>query len=230
MDSSKCWYKKVCEFSNTDYCGNHCVRFLEMKALLEQSNLPESKWFPKKLFVQEVDREAYKKLNDIKSDILNFVRDGRQLYIESKYPGNGKTTWAIKILLKYFNDVWNGNGLQMRGVFISVPLFINQLKNNIDKKDESLVELKHNIETADIVVWDDISSTLSSTYDYNQISTYIEMRLLQDKCNIFTSNIEGEKEVYKVLGYRLASRIYNGATVVTLRGLDMRDLNKGEES
>lgn len=214
---TSCWYRKVCTFG---MCNSNCIRYLEMNALMEQSNLPKSKQVSKKLTPDDCDYYAFCDLSEIKDNIIDFVDSGKNLYIYSSITGNGKTSWAIKLLLKYFDSIWAGNGFKCRGIFIHTPTFLAKLKdfNNVDPEFESL---KLHLTTVDLVVWDDIASTDMSSYDHSQLLSYIDQRILSEKSNIFTGN-RNEEEMEKALGSRLASRIWNSSQRIKLKGLDKR--------
>lgn len=209
---SDCWYKDVCK----QQCSNSCIRYLEMSYLMESSGLPKAKQYPKSLTPENVDFDAFTQLADIKDDIVNFVKNGRNLYIASKYNGNGKTSWSIKLLLKYFDEVWAGNGFTVRGLFIHTPTLLLRLKD-FNSHDESLNEIKRNILKADLVVWDEIGSDYLSNYDLTQLLTYLDQRDLEEKSNIFTGNLL-DKSLNEKVGPKLYSRIWNGSTRVIFRG------------
>lgn len=192
-----------------------------MDYLLYHSQIPKKQQFPISLVPENKDYDNFVYLVDIKDDIVNFVNNGENLYITSNYTGNGKTSWAIKMLLKYFDSVWSGNGFRIRGVFIHVPTFLNRLKADIKNPDlefESLVEC---LIYVDLVIWDDIASTGLSQYDHSQLLTYIDQRVLSGKSNIFTGNIPDKESLEKSVGARLTSRILSGE-VVELKGRDRR--------
>ena len=44
------------------------------------------------------DKKKYEYLAHVKQNIEDFIKQGCSLYIYSRYPGNGKTSWAIKLL------------------------------------------------------------------------------------------------------------------------------------
>lgn len=212
-----CWYKNVCSRSS---CNSNCIRYLEMRALMDYSNIPKNRQTPLVLTPDDCDYNAFCELAEIKDNINEFVHGGRNLYIYSRITGNGKTSWAIKLLLKYFDNIWAGNGFKCRGIFIHTPTFLTKLKTfgNIDNDFE---ELKNLLMTVDIVIWDDIASTDLSSYDHSQLLTYIDQRMLAGKSNIFTGNRD-EQEIEKALGSRLASRVWNNSKQIELRGLDKR--------
>lgn len=214
----KCWYRNVC----TEKCSSSCIRYMEMDFLLQNSGIPEKRQYPIDLIPEKKDYTAFCELAEIKDNIENFVNNGENLYITSCYTGNGKTSWAIKLLLKYFDCIWAGNGFKPRGLFINVPSFLTFLKNNISSKDVEFENFKSLILIADLVVWDDIASTALSQYDHSQLLTYIDRRILQKQSNIFTGNLNTSESLEKYVGARLTSRIWNTSTIIQFNGKDRR--------
>lgn len=213
LRNEECWYKSVCTY---DLCTN-CIRYAEMKYLMDNSGLPKRKQNPIQLDGSR-DPDAFKLLAEIKSDIINFVSSGESLYIFSEYTGNGKTSWAIKLLLKYFDSIWAGNGFRARGYFQHVPTFFNVLKD-FSKSHEAL---KRTLETVDLVVWDDIASTRLSDFDRQQLLIIIDQRVSEGLSNIYTGNIVSQTALENAVGDRLASRIWNMSTLVKFEGKDRR--------
>lgn len=215
-----CLYKDVCNIADTEDCNDSCLRYAEMNNLLLMSNLPKNRWTPSALTPDDCDFEAFCKLADIKDNIKDFVYNGESLYIYSEKTGNGKTTWSIKMLLKYFDSVWAGNGLRCRGLFIHIPTLLNQLKD-FENKTPDTEQLRKLIPNVDVVIWDDIASSNLSNYDLSQLLIFIDQRVLCGKSNIFTGNFDFE-QMKKYLGSRLASRIWNSSTRIKLQGGDKR--------
>ena len=211
--NEKCWYKEVCK---NNQCTN-CIRYSEMKYLMDNSGIPEKRQFPVTLTCDAIDREAFMELADIKSDIENFVNNGECLYITSDKTGNGKTSWAIKIMLKYFDCIWAGNGFRVRGYFVHVPTFLNMLKDFSNSHNE----LKTIIENADLVVWDDIVAAKLSDNDLSQLLSFIDTRMYKQLSNIYTGNIDSREVFEQKLGARLTSRIWS-SNVIKLKGKDRR--------
>lgn len=185
---------------------------------MDNSGIPTNKQMPQSL-VADVDLEQYSKLADIKDNICDFVESGNNLFICSKYTGNGKTSWALKLLLKYFDEIWAGNGFRVRGLFVNVPTLLLQLKNFSNPISE---EYKKNLMDADLVVWDEIASTSISNYDYGNLLMFLDHRIFSDKANIFTSNVTTKEEFEKNVGAKLASRIWNTSTLIEFKGRDRR--------
>ncbi len=214
---SNCWYHEVCSIQDED-CIKHCIRFEEMNYLMTRSNLPKAKQLPTKLKPTCTDDcESFVRLAEIKSHITELVAKGHCLCISSANTGNGKTSWAIKILLKYFDEVWAGNGFRCRGMFVHVPTLLIQLK---DFNNPISKEYKDNLLNCDLVIFDDIAANGMSAYDYTQLLSIIDQRILNNKSNIYTTNIPNDV-LHEIIGDRLASRV-NSAENITLYGKDVR--------
>lgn len=194
-----------------------------MLSLCKQSGLSESNWKPKQLFANNCDIPAFKRLTAIKNDIENFVKEGGNIYLYSSFSGNGKTSWAIKLLLSYFNKVWHKKAFECAGVFVNTTAFIFQNKQNINNPTKEFEELKYNILNSDLVIWDDIASARLSEYDYQLILTFIDYRKLNGKSNIYTGNCN-ERGCIEFLGQRLSSRIWNDSIRVEFYEPDKRGL------
>lgn len=217
MDNSNCIYQGLCDHD----CPSTCIQWVEMKYLLNHSNIPESKQKIHRLRPAECDIPAFEKLSDIQMDIEDFTNNGGILYIYSKQCGNGKTTWSIKMLLQYFNEIWDGNGLRTRGVFVNVPTFLTKCKAVISNPDDNFEQLREDMMNVDLVVFDDISAIGNmSGYDYTNLYSYIDSRCFQEKAMIFTGNHTPD-DLKTILGDRLASRICQGINI-ELKGSDMR--------
>lgn len=208
-----CWYKHVCTY---DSCIN-CIRYSEMKYLIQNSGLPKNRQKPQELSAG-CDYKEFVRLSKLKDDILDFVESGDSLYICSKETGNGKTSWAIKLLLKYFDSIWAGNGFKVRGYFVHVPTLLTVLKDFSKSHDD----LKRILDTADIVIWDDIAATKLSEYDVSQLLIFIDSRIVNGQANIYTGNIVTKDALEKSMGTRLASRIWNTSLIVEFKGKDRR--------
>ena len=215
----ECWYKGAC-----DECKGEesCWQYKEMKFLMENSNIPVAKRVPIQLKVNPVDKDAYYRLADIKNDIYNFVYDGKSLYITSDITGNGKTSWALKLLMRYFDEMLGESGFEPVGLFIHVPTFLAKLKD-FEHEDAEFEKLKKILPNVDLVVWDDIASTDISSYDLSQLMMYIDSRNMNELSNIYTGNISNRDDMVSALGLRLTSRIWNSNTeIVEFRGGDRR--------
>ncbi len=223
FDVTKCWYIDVCNKFQTEECNASCIRYMEMDYLMQNSGIPKNRQYSVSLIPSKNDVQAFLTLKDIKDNIVEFVQNGESVYIYSNNFGNGKTTWAIKLMQKYFDNVWAGNGFRCRGIFIHVPTFLTKIKEGISKKDEDFELLKSRLLTVDLVIWDDIAATKLGDFDHANLLTYIDQRKLQQLSNIYTGNLSQE-QLQDALGNRLASRVWNDSIPVRFVGADRRGI------
>lgn len=212
--NSDCWYLEVCK----DDCAK-CVIYPQMKWQFDNSGLPKSKYMPISLYASKVDYDAFVALADIRENIVDFVEQGKNLYICGATPGTGKTSWAIKMLQTYFHYVAEGNLFNVKGMFVSVPSLLLRLK---DFEHPLSKEYKDNLQNTDLLILDDIAVTGLSQYDYLQLFTLIDSRVMSGKSIIFTSNNVSLKDLEASVGERLASRIWRTSEKIELKGGDMR--------
>ena len=204
MNIQSCWYKRIC----TEQCSENCIRYKLMYSLFNQSNLPEALWGYKELVCHEKDLQVYKKLQTKSDSILNFISNGNNLYIYSENCGNGKTTWAIRLMYSYFDKIWHKSCFDCKALFVSVPKFLYNCKRSISQDVKGFEELCNLISEVDLVIWDDIGEMKASDYEHQILFQYIDDRINSKKSNIYTSN-KNKEQLEDVLGVRLASRIYN---------------------
>lgn len=223
FDKNKCWYTSVCGKYKSPECNASCIRYMEMDFLMQNSGIPRNKQYSVLLTPSKKDVQAFITLKEIKDDIIAFVENGESVYIYSHNFGNGKTTWAIKLMQKYFDNVWAGNGFRCRGIFIHVPTFLTKIKEGISRKDEDFETLKSRLMTVDLVIWDDIAATKLGDFDHANLLTYIDQRKLNQLSNIYTGNLD-QDELQEALGNRLASRVWNDSIPVKFVGADRRGI------
>lgn len=215
--NSNCWYQHVCK-EPEEHCEN-CFTYKAMLWQFDNSGLPKAKYAPISLDGTTDNREAYIRLNEIKTNIVDFVEHGKNLYICSANPGTGKTSWAIKMLQNYFHYKAETNIWNLKGMFVSVPKLLMQYKdfNNPLSKD-----YKNKLNEVDLLILDDIGISGLSAYDYNSLFVLTDTRMLAEKTTIFTSNKVSHKTLADAIGERTASRVWHTSEIVEIKGGDMR--------
>ena len=170
----------------------------------------------------DVDEESFEKLNNFRTDIVNFVNNGKNLYIHSSNCGNGKTAWSIKFIQAYLQKIWTKADVnECKALFINVPRFLLALKDDISVKSEYIEHIKNNVLDADLVVWDEIGVASLSKFEHEHLLNLINTRLDCGKSNIYTSNMNPD-ELKEKLGERLYSRVVNCSEEVIFYGPDRR--------
>ena len=220
MDINNCWYKEVCKI---EPCDESCIRYRCMTALFKRSRLPEARWKQFPLIAYDEDLETYKRLATIKDSIESFVRHGKNIYIFSAIPGNGKTSWAIRLMSAYFDQIWDYGAFECRGIYLNVTSFLQQAKDNISNPTQEYQELLKDLVECDLVIWDDIGIDKTTDYEYKLLFNLIDQRVLACKSNIYTTNVS-DKNCSSVLGARLASRMLGNCEIFEFVDEDKRGL------
>lgn len=191
---------------------------------LENSNIPRRYLSDIKLRPCQSDEQSFMELNTIKLNIKDFVAQGNNLLIYSAHTGNGKTTWATKILVEYIKSVGRVSFRDnCPGLFINVSNFLNKKKLAIT--DSSLAEEVKSIEkrilSANLVVFDDLGVKDISAYEMNSLYYWIDDRTSNLKSCIFTSNLSPQI-LETVLDPRVYSRVINYSILKEITGGDNR--------
>lgn len=223
-----------CDMSKLNLCNEECDREkcswgASLKGLLLSSRLPKAQWVNRPLRPADVDLEAFQMLADIGSTIADYVADEERqnILICSKNTGNGKTSWAIKLLQKYFIAIAKDSYLDpeegiMHGCFVPTTQFIHDAKQFGRPVYERYEKLSNVADKADITVYDDIGAAEYTKYDYTTLLVSIDRRVFANKLCIFTSNLTSKSEMSKRLGERLADRVWDTSVIVEFKGEGVR--------
>lgn len=228
----ECIYKSSCKKKDCDIwqdiTNNFCMRYFKIDKILDNAMLSPKQRKDIKLVLDsdKSDYNSYATLNKFKESILNNIEDNVNLYIYSEITGNGKTSWAIKLLTEYVKKNWINIQINSRPVlFINVPQYLLELKLNIRSQSEYVQIVQDNFLKADLIVWDDIGTKTASDFELEYLLSMIDNRQrLERKIDIYTSNII-PTELQKYVGDRLASRILNTSQLIEFKGQDKRGLN-----
>lgn len=228
----ECIYKSSCKKKDCDIwqdiTNNFCMRYFKIDKILDNAMLSPKQRKDIKLVLDsdKSDYNSYATLNKFKESIMNNIEDNVNLYIYSEITGNGKTSWAIKLLTEYVKKNWINIQINSRPVlFINVPQYLLELKLNIRSQNEYVQIVQDNFLKADLIVWDDIGTKTTSDFELEYLLSMIDNRQrLERKVDIYTSNII-PTELQKYVGDRLASRILNTSQLIEFKGQDKRGLN-----
>lgn len=221
MDYKDCWFKNVCKNHNSEKCNDYCLQYKSLLYFFETSNLPENKWFKLDIVVDKVDEIAFKKLDYIRKNIDEFVKKGKNLLIQSDITGNGKSSYAIRLLQSYYAVIWQGNYLVEKGIFINTPDLLLKLSDYNIKNDNEVIKLKNRILNDDLVVFDEVIYDGMTEVERKNLLALIDQRYNAGKSCIYTSNVSLDKFEF-VSGKRLKSRILEGSILIQLYGSDKR--------
>lgn len=223
---SNCFLYNQCNHID---CNKFCLRKFKVDYLYNEALLSETQRVHQILLIDSdgTDTQQFQHLKDIENNIVDFIKTGNNLYIYSKNCGNGKTSWALRLLQTYVNKIWSKSELTCRCLFINVPRFLLALKDNISDKSDYVQHIKDNVLNCDLVIWDEIGSKGLSQFEHEHILSMINARIDLNKSNIYTSNLSNE-ELHNSVGDRLYSRIVNYSDSVELFGADKRQLGRSK--
>ena len=167
--------------------------------------MPDANRYLRKLIPAKCDSESYKKLNHIRNNIVDFVNKPENLLIVSDCIQNCKTTWSLKLMYRYFHEIWAGSDYISRGYFINVPKFLDDLKNYSYRNTPEFMEIDKNIKNVDLVIWDDITTYKLQESDQILLNIYVSYRNMHFKANIFNGLDNGQikENVGEILSARL---------------------------
>lgn len=214
---SFCWFKNNCPREINIGCNELCPIRSEFDYLLNTSNIPDEFKKSVTLYPEQCDLKSFETLAEIKMDMELFVEQGRILYLWSYITGQGKTSWACKLLKTYLALKCYGNCYQDLAWFEYVPSFMLMAK---EFKNEERIEHIKNLSERPLCIIDDIGAVNPSNYDMSVLSSIIDNRYSKGLSTIYTSNVD-EHGLEKLLGARLADRILSDI-VIEFRGLGRR--------
>ena len=231
--SNSCYLKNKCyKYNKKDKtcqdCAMFCPKLFRTDFLLSEALIPDNQkpYLPLVIDLDGTDREEFLFLKAIENNILDFVKSGKNLYIHSKNTGTGKSSWAIRLIQAYIDKIWYSSDLVCKALFINVPRFLLDLKDNISNKSEYIEHIKKYALSADVVVFDEVATKTMTQFEHENILSIINARIDMGKSNIYTSNVSGE-ELREKMGDRLFSRIFKFSDVVEFHGSDKRGLAGG---
>lgn len=208
----KCWY--TCNTDPNYDCRKICPRYKLMNFFIVNCGKPNADRYLKLLSPSKVDVKAFLLLDKVKTNISEYVNNGLNLFIASDKLQNGKTSWSLKIMYKYFDDVWCGSDFVPRGYFIYVPDFLSKMKNYDYKNTAEFKEIDKILKTVDLVIWDDITADKLNPQDQTVLNNYISQRLQNGKANIYNGL---DNDLNEYLGKTLATR-FESFEKILLRG------------
>lgn len=194
--------------------------------MLKESGLPKIRWTEEDLLLVDGNREAYKRLTEIRDNLNSFVRSSiNNLVICGNSTGNGKTSWANKLMLTYIEQ----NRYRLYHVpiedltvkkhdmclFCLLVPFLVELK--MFGNNEKSTEMYHRLCNTEFAVLDDLGAVPMSQYDYNAVYGIVEHRLDKGLPTVITTNFTSLNKLQSEIGPRLAERIWNNSEIIEIK-------------
>lgn len=216
-EQKKCKLKVRCE---KQHCNEFCARCYTFNYMLQLSGISGIYLKGQKLKPSAKDLESFRRLKLIKENIVEWTEGANSLCIRGGC-GNGKTSWATKLLLNYIADI-SEKGMGADALIVTVSELLSSYKDSIGANENLVGGLENRIINADLVVFDDIASDNYSPFDLTKLFKIINARVNEGKSTIYTTNIQDDVKLKATLGARLYSRIIENSEIITLVGGDRR--------
>ena len=216
----RCFAESYC-MKDKSACSELCGGYRVLRALYNLSRMPEKYRYNITLEAKENEIPAFEALNEYKESVLEKVNAGEGLYIWGKSTGNGKTSWACKIMSHYFRKIAFDTGLENEGLYIFLPTFLEELRDNYDNKDPDFEQVLTMVKSCKLLIIDDIGAERVTDWVRERVVSIINTRVSNNLATIYTSNLSPE-ELREELGDRISSRVVGSSQVIEMVGGDRR--------
>lgn len=200
------------------------------KFILKNSYLPRYQYIEDNL-VPDIDTTQFLRLREIRGNMHNFLNSStNNLVLCSEHLGNGKTSWAVKLMLTYIEmqkgklDYVDEKKINVDNydycVFCqSVPFLVEMKQFGSNKKS---YEMYQRLCRTNLAIIDDLGAAPMSQYDYNIIYAIFEKRLFEGRPTIVTTNFANKESAEKELGPRLVDRIWSNSEIIEFKNRGFR--------
>lgn len=216
----RCFAEAYCQ-KDRSTCSELCGGYRVLRALYNLSRIPEKYRYNIPLTPEQVDIPAFEALNEYKERVLEKVEAGEGLYIWGKSTGSGKTSWACKVMSHYFRKIAFDTGLENEGLYIFLPTFLEDLRDNYESKDPDFEQVLSMVKGCRLLIIDDIGAERVTEWVRERMVSIINTRVSNNLATIYTSNLSPE-ELKRELGDRISSRVLGSSQVVEIAGGDRR--------
>ena len=217
----KCYAEYYCKKDKSS-CSELCGGYRVLRALYNLSKIPLKYQYKMDLIPDARDIPAFETLNDFKENIISHVSNGEGLYIWSENTGNGKTSWACKIMGHYFRKIAFNSGLENEGLYIYLPTFLDDLRNSYNNTSPEFDKELEMVKSCKLLIIDDIGAERVTEWVRERIVSIINTRSSNSLCTIYTSNLSLKGLEAKLGDGRISSRIKGSVTEIKLVGKDNR--------
>ena len=200
----------------------------KLNNLFELSGLPKKYFEPQHLVKREVDAECWDWLEDVRSNIVEEVQRGLNIVITSTIVGNGKTSWAVRLLQRYLAETALDGRMVEKGMFVVSAQLLTEFGDyNYFQTMKEFLERFEKLKTCDLLVIDEIGGGSLTKASYPYLYDLVNYRVDNNLSTIYTTNYTDE-EIINLLGQRLYSRIYDTSVVLEFEASNVRGLEVDE--
>ena len=200
----------------------------KLRQLLVESEVPLNYFEPQKLVRRKIDNAAWTWLEDYRSNIVERVENGKNIVISSAQVGNGKTSWAIRLLQRYLAETALDGRLSVKGIF-TVSASMLEIFGDFGYFETSVefFDYLNRLKNCDLLVIDELGSGRITQVSYNHFYDLVNYRVANGKATIYTTNFS-DSYIKEFLGERMYSRIFDTATVIEFAASNVRGLSPEE--
>ena len=217
----RCYAEAYCKKDKSS-CSEVCGGYRVLRALYSLSRIPVKYQYRMDLIPDDKDLRAFEELNKFKENILAHVENGEGLYIWGENTGNGKTSWACKIMGYYFRKIAFSSGLENEGLYIYLPTFMEDLRNSYSTSSPEFDEELEMVKNCRLLIIDDIGAERVTEWVRERLVSIINTRVSSGLCTIYTSNLSLKGLTDKLGDDRISSRIKGSVQEINLVGKDNR--------
>ena len=200
----------------------------KLNNLFELSGLPKKYFEPQHLVKREVDADCWDWLEDVRNNIVEKVQSGLNIVITSTIVGNGKTSWAVRLLQRYLAETALDGRMVEKGMFVVSAQLLTEFGDyNYFQTMKEFLERFEKLKTCDLLVIDEIGGGSLTKASYPYLYDLVNYRVDNNLSTIYTTNYTDE-EVINLLGQRLYSRIYDTSVVLEFEASNVRGLEADE--
>lgn len=217
----RCYAEDYCKKPRSE-CSEVCGGYRVLRALYTLSRIPLRYQYKIDLIPDKEDMQSFIALNTFKENIVEHVDKGEGLYIWSSNTGNGKTSWACKIMGHYFRKIAFTSGLENEGLYIYLPTFLDDLRNSYSNSSPDFEEELEMVKQCRLLIIDDIGAERVTEWVRERIVSIINTRTANGLSTIYTSNLSLKGLTDKLGDDRISSRIRGSVQEINLLGKDNR--------
>ena len=200
----------------------------KLNNLFELSGLPKKYFEPQHLVKREVDADCWDWLEDVRNNIVEEVQRGLNIVITSTIVGNGKTSWAVRLLQRYLAETALDGRMVEKGMFVVSAQLLTEFGDyNYFQTMKEFLERFEKLRTCDLLVIDEIGGGSLTKASYPYLYDLVNYRVDNNLSTIYTTNYTDE-EIIDLLGQRLYSRIYDTSVVLEFEASNVRGLEVDE--
>lgn len=199
----------------------------KFNSLLIESGLPSKYHRPQTLVPREADKEGWQFLEDVRNDVVENIDNGLNIVIMSSNVGNGKTSWAARLLQRYLAETALDGRIVPKGKFINSSNLLSSLKDFNYLNTENFRKDFEVLKQCELLVVDELGSGMINKVSYPYFYELINYRVDNQLSTISTTNYE-EGVLEEYLGERLFSRIFDTASVVEFVASNVRGYEPDE--